>query len=383
MLLNNYNRTSYLIKYKDIIGDLSDLQIITKPLGIIILLEIRGGIDKKKNGKGHRSDTISICNNIINNGWESFPIFYSDKTYNLVKDLLTNPIINGVIIRINPGIINGVTNELWRNLLINLNKQITIMSHPRLIEKMGSKDALVKIANLKGGRNDTKAYYSKKEWYIEFPKIFKKNPYSKRVIKQNRGSSGEGIWIVELKNKNIPVTNNSKLILLEAVDNHKEEKTLIEFMTYCEQYLDGPYGLIVNQKFLPRIIEGEIRFNLISDKVVSIVEKKPINGGISATLHSGAIYTSYEPDTIKFRPILNQLNEDLPNMIKSFNIENNQFPLIWTIDYIYDEKDINGNDTYCIGEINCTCVGIAKELNTMSPLLAKAAIKYCEEDRYN
>lgn len=56
----------------------------------------------------------------------------------------------------------------------------------------------------------------------------------------------------------------------------------------------GEEGQLIDQRFLPRIIEGEIRVNMIFDKPVQIVHKKPTEGGVSATLASGATYTSYE-----------------------------------------------------------------------------------------
>ena len=64
---------------------------------------------------------------------------------------------------------------------------------------MGAKDALCKIANLGIGLIDTFAYYSPEEFAAGFKKTMAFQP---RVIKQNRGSSGEGIWIIKLKSEN-------------------------------------------------------------------------------------------------------------------------------------------------------------------------------------
>merc|ERR1719223_1887789 len=64
---------------------------------------------------------------------------------------------------------------------------------------MGAKDALCKIADLAIGLPDTLAYYSKEALDKGFKKTMAFQP---RVIKQNRGSSGEGIWIIKLKSGN-------------------------------------------------------------------------------------------------------------------------------------------------------------------------------------
>ena len=50
----------------------------------------------------------------------------------------------------------------------------------------------------------------------------------------------------------------------------------------------GPGGQLINQRFLPRIREGEIRVLLIFDRPGHIVHKKPGKKGFSATLFSGA-----------------------------------------------------------------------------------------------
>eukprot|EP00418_Pyrodinium_bahamense_P079869 CAMPEP_0179058656 /NCGR_PEP_ID=MMETSP0796-20121207/24960_1 /TAXON_ID=73915 /ORGANISM="Pyrodinium bahamense, Strain pbaha01" /LENGTH=56 /DNA_ID=CAMNT_0020755409 /DNA_START=8 /DNA_END=175 /DNA_ORIENTATION=+ len=54
--------------------------------------------------------------------------------------------------------------------------------------------------------------------------------FQPRVIKQNRGSSGEGIWIIKLKAGNYCSTfgerscsDDELLDLMEANDNHSEE----------------------------------------------------------------------------------------------------------------------------------------------------------------
>ena len=70
---------------------------------------------------------------------------------------------------------------------------------PDVMTNMGAKDALCKIANLGIGLIDTFAYYSPEEFAAGFKKTMAFQP---RVIKQNRGSSGEGIWIIKLKSEN-------------------------------------------------------------------------------------------------------------------------------------------------------------------------------------
>ena len=67
---------------------------------------------------------------------------------------------------------------------------------PDVMEKMGAKDALCKVATMNIGLEDTLAYYSPEEFEAGFKKTMAFQP---RVIKQNRGSSGEGIWSLDVK----------------------------------------------------------------------------------------------------------------------------------------------------------------------------------------
>ena len=67
---------------------------------------------------------------------------------------------------------------------------IQVWPSPDVMEKMGAKDALCKVATMNIGLEDTLAYYSPEEFAAGFKKTMAFQP---RVIKQNRGSSGEGI----------------------------------------------------------------------------------------------------------------------------------------------------------------------------------------------
>ena len=156
---------------------------------------------------------------------------------------------------------------------------------------------------MRTGLADTLAYYDVESWRDSLPKTLAQGP---RVVKQNRGSQGEGIWIVRLpagneslyrKSQRLPL--DTPLELTEAVDNHKEYMTLGEFLKFAERYLEGGAeqgGQLIDQAFMPRISEGEVRVLMIGDTPVEILHKKPKEGGVSATLKSGAVYTKFAPN---------------------------------------------------------------------------------------
>ncbi len=219
-----------------------------------------------------------------------------------------------------------------------------------------------------------------------------------RVIKQNRGSQGEGVWIVQLEDESAycsaqgecpPVTDDTRIVLMEAWDNHVEHHTVGEFLEFCingrtdksgswtstgqGRYFDGGLeagSMVVDQRFLPRITEGEVRCLFVGSELVEIVHKKPKEGGLSATLASGAIYTKYSPDDEKFATLVQHLKEDVPRIMESFDMAHQPLPLLWTADYIYGDTD----DELYVGEINCSCPGITQQLGIV-PVIAKVALE--------
>ena len=344
------------------------------PAGTIIMLECRGGTDKKADG--HRGDTIPISNALIEKGWACIPMYYSDEEYDTVYDALCKA--QGFIARVNPGAYEGVTQKKLDDMLRDVaSKGVKAMAHPDCMIKMGAKDALVKINDLSCGLPDTYAYYDIPGFKEGFPKALATGHV--RVLKQNRGSQGEGIWVCKLKEgeSKDSVTGSTMLDLQEAFDNHKEEKTVDDFMSFCEQYIVGDQGQLVDQRFLPRIIEGELRVNMIYDTPTEIIHKKPAEGGISTTLASGAKYVTYGADDPQFATMMAKFKADLPVLMKTLGLENDPLPLVWTADFILGDKDESGNDTYIVGEFNCSCVGITQQL-CLAPTVADAAIKICQ-----
>ncbi|CAK9024391.1 Bacl-2 [Durusdinium trenchii] len=248
------------------------------------------------------------------------------------------------------------------------------------------------------GLEDTLAYYSPDEFAAGFKKTMAFQP---RVIKQNRGSSGEGIWIIKLKDENYckeygerSCEDSEKLILMEANDNHEEEHTVAEFIEFCVngrndksgewtskgvgKYLEGGKeagGQLVDQRFCPRIVEGELRYNLIGDSLIGVIHKKPKEGGISAVGGTGSIYTFYGPEEPLFKSLTeNFLKKDLPHVMPSLDLADEPLPLWWTTDFINASPPGTAaeEEKWIVGEFNCSCVGISRCLAA-----------YCKDDTPN
>ena len=267
---------------------------------------------------------------------------------------------------------------------------------------MGAKDALVNIGKLNCGLEDTYAYYSEADLIEGFKKTCAFQP---RVIKQNRGSAGEGIWLCWLWDKasdsKVEIYPSSSLgeksladddyvKLMEMNDNHVEYHTVAEFMTFCVggpdapgagtwtstfpgKYLEGGKeagGQLVDQRLLPRIDEGEVRILMAGDTCQMAIHKKPMGGGLSA-VGGNSEYTYYKPTDDKYKGLVEKLYADIPELLPSLGLAGEPLPLLWTCDYIpknpddwelgpYDRSCPDELTEYTVGEFNCSCVGISK-----------------------
>ncbi|PFG27121.1 Glutathione synthase/Ribosomal protein S6 modification enzyme (glutaminyl transferase) [Corynebacterium renale] len=344
----------------------------------IVVFEVEGGSDKFIDG--HRKDTMPIVNAIKAEGWDAEVVYYrpewSEKLFEYVSENF-----DAYISRVNPGNIPGGEKGYFELLTKLADAGLVGMSTPAEMMAYGAKDALVKLNDTSLVPADTAAYYEVKDFHETFPKSLS---YGERVLKQNRGSTGEGIWRVRLADPELAASVepgtalplDTKLKCTEAVDNHTEDRELGEFMDFCDQYIIGDNGMLVDMRFMPRIVEGEIRILLVGPHPVFVVHKKPAEGGdnFSATLFSGAKYTYDKPE--QWQELIDMFHEARPIIAEKLGGDN--IPLIWTADFMLADGE-NGEDTYVLGEINCSCVGFTSELDMgIQELVASEAIKRVE-----
>jgi hypothetical protein len=119
--------------------------------------------------------------------------------------------------------------------------------------------------------------------------------------------------------------------------------------------------MLVDMRFMPRITEGELRILMVADEPIFVVHKKPAQtkDAFSATIASGAEYTYYKPE--EFPELVNKFVGSIPMISEKLGKIKNT-PIIWTGDFMLD-TDAQGNDTYVLGEMNCSCVGFFSHLN--------------------
>lgn len=342
----------------------------------IVVFEVEGGSDKFIDG--HRRDTMPIVEAIRDAGWRAEVVYYRPEW---AEDLFLHVSRNfdAYISRVNLGNIPGGEHGYFR-LLDRLSRAGLLgMPTPAEMVSYGTKDVLAKLAGTGLVPGDTTAYYDVESFHRSFPTSLSHGP---RVLKQNRGSTGMGVWRVRLADEDAPVEPGSplppetRIRCTEAVDNHTETRELGEFMDFCDQYIIGDNGMLVDMRYLPRVVEGEIRILLVGDHPVFVVHKKPAEGAgnFSATLYAGARYTYDRPEA--WQDLIDMFTEVRPLIAE--RLGGGDSPLIWTADFMLDDAP-DGSDAYVLGEINCSCVGFAAELDMgIQELMAREAIARVE-----
>jgi len=158
-------------------------------------------ISTDKDKHGYRYDSVALTNGLIENGIYAVRVDYKPREHDRFASHVKEEKFDAILVRINPGQITPYENqEKFDDLMEELENKtdILVFGNKASLRNMGSKIALVKIRKLACGLRDTRAYYTKKEMERGLKKGLKVWP---RVLKQNRGSTGCGIWLVWLKNK--------------------------------------------------------------------------------------------------------------------------------------------------------------------------------------
>src|SRR5262249_37765654 len=120
-------------------------------------------------------------------------------------------------------------------------------AHPHGIHKMGVKEGLYCTQKLGWGQ-DQHLYLGASGICQEFPARLQTGP---RVLKQNRGNGGQGVWKVELVD-GAGGTDPLVRVLHAQRGSVPEELPLDRFMGRCESYF-GWGGCIIDQPFQPRL----------------------------------------------------------------------------------------------------------------------------------
>jgi hypothetical protein len=314
------------------------------------------------------------------------PVVFADDIVDEVRDQLRQ--LDGVLVWVDP-----IMGDHDRSRLDTLLREVSsagvwVSAHPDVILKMGTKEVLFQTRDLGWGA-DTYLYKTVEEFKRDFPsRLASAGP---RVLKQNRGNGGIGVWKVELAaNGSVPSVGDGSPVASreDAIvrvqharprDTVTEELRLVDFMERCEQYFAGT-GRMVDQPFQQRIAEGMIRCYLVQTEIVGFAHQSaegltpessesdapparssgagaPQGSSSRNILGLPAQKTMYGASEPRFKSLRNRVESDwVPAMRRLVEVDTDSLPLLWDADFLYGPKTEAGEDTYVLCEINVSSV---------------------------
>src|SRR5258708_16755721 len=152
----------------------------------------RGDRDARRNATSEKNRFYRIFEELSALGIHVEPAVYADEMADEVREQLLK--VDGVLVWVDPihdGQTRLVLDAVLREVAL---RGPWVSAHPDVILKMGVKEVLHRTKHL-GCGTDTYLYPTQSVFRAEFPsRLELAGP---RVLKQNRGNSGEGVWKVE------------------------------------------------------------------------------------------------------------------------------------------------------------------------------------------
>jgi hypothetical protein len=285
-------------------------------------------------------------------GIEAEPAVYADDMADEVRRQLLG--CDGVLVWVDP--ISDGQNRVKLDALLRdvASRGVWVSAHPDVILKMGVKEVLYRTRDLGWGA-DTHLYRTAKAFREEFPPRLR--TAGARVLKQNRGNGGQGVWRVELLSGAAIVR-----VLHARRGSVPETMPLGDFMKQCEAYFANE-GCIVDQPFQPRLPDGMIRCYMGEDKVVGFGHQfikalitPPPEGPDSPAAQPGP-RIMHPASAPPFQALRKKMESEwTPQMMHRLGIDVGSLPIIWDADFLYGPRDASGQDTYVLCEINVSSV---------------------------
>jgi hypothetical protein len=319
----------------------------------------RGDATARRDATPQNSRFVRVFEALGSSGMEAVPVVYDETFADAVRDQLLA--VDGVLVWVDP-IHQGKTRAALDPLLREVAAQGPwVSAHPDVILKMGVKEVLYRTRHLGWGA-DTHRYDSAATFRAEFPPRLRAS--GPRVLKQNRGNGGQGVWKVEA----LPGSDATVRVLHAQRGSLPEDMRLETFIARCEPYF-GWGGCIIDQAFQPRLPEGMIRCYMSGSKVAGFGQQlikalipPPPEGPDSPEAQPGP-RIMHGPDASPFRALRRSMEDEwTPQMMRTLGIDPSSLPVIWDADFLYGPRDSAGADTYVLCEINASsCFAIPDE----------------------
>jgi hypothetical protein len=324
---------------------------MTVPMQHRVAVLWRGDADARRNATPQNNRFFRVFEELAAIGIVAEPAVFDESFADAVRAQLIK--VDGVLVWVDP-LHEGKDRTALDALLRDVAARGTwVSAHPDTILKMGTKEVLYRTKHL-GWGTDTHLYRTEAEFRDGFPaRLRMAGP---RVLKQNRGNGGQGVWKVEV------LAEPAVRVLHARRGSVPEDLSLADFMTRCEPYF-APDGCIVDQPFQPRLPDGMIRCYVGVDHVVGFGHQlikalipPPPEGPDSPAAQPGP-RIMHGADAVPFRALRTKMEAEwVPQMMQTLDLDRASMPIIWDADFLYGPRTASGEDTYVLCEINVSSV---------------------------
>jgi hypothetical protein len=304
----------------------------------------RGDATARRDATPQNSRFAHLFEALADLGITGRPAIYDESFAEEVREQLRAA--DGVLVWVNPiqdGRNRAALDALLREVAA---RGVWVSAHPDVILKMGTKEVLYRTRSM-GWGSDTALYQSAEAMRTELPKRLATSP---RVIKRNRGNGGQGVWKVER------LPSSPTIRVLDATKDASEELTLDDFLGRCAEYFES--GSVIDQPFQPRLGEGVVRCYMAGDRCTGFGHHKvkALVDSPSARAEAGPrLYTSNaDPRFQRLRRLME--DEWTPQLSSLLDIARGDLPAIWDADFMLGPVQVDGSDSYVLGEINVSSV---------------------------
>jgi len=305
----------------------------------------RGDLPARAEARGETSRLKAVFEALAAQGMAPEPAVFCEEAAAEIRAQLLR--MDGVLVWVDP--IATATGQR-RMALDDILRQVAdagvlVSTHPDVAAKMGVKAVLHRSRTL-GWGTDCAFYETPAAFETGFPSRVAAGP---RVLKQNRGNGGIGVWKVE-------AAGGGAVRVLEARGEEGERSLpLAAFIAERLATFEAGGGL-VDQPFQARLLDGMVRCYMSGGRVVGFGHQMvcalapPEAGPAGPRLYSGA-------DDVRFQRLRGVMEGDwTPGLARLLDIAPAELPVIWDADFLLGPRTASGEDSYVLCEINVNSV---------------------------
>ncbi len=290
-------------------------------------------------------------------GTQTRPLAFSEESAAEVESAIAE--LDAVLAWVDP-IVAGRDRSVLDSMLRKAAEAgVYVSAHPDVILQIGTKEVLVQTRGAEWG-SDSYRLESPEACLRELPGRLREGP---RVLKQYRGSGGNGVWLVEAAGNSEDAASMAVRVRHAARGGRVERTTFGEFIDHCADYFAAfsGTGCLIDQPYLPRVGEGMTRAYMAGDRVAGfghhmVTALAPLPPGVVETPAAPArVY--FGPDEPQFQGLRRKLDSGwITEIARIGGVETNDLPAIWDMDFLLGPKSDAGEDTYVLCEVNVSGV---------------------------